>query len=37
MFLSTKVERFTDLYKAIDWAKEKNKTTDKKKLEHKPI
>ena len=30
MFLSTKVERFTDLYDAIEWAKEKNKPLNKK-------
>lgn len=29
MFLPIKVERFTDLYDAIEWAKEKNKTVIK--------
>jgi len=33
MFLSTKVERFTDLYEAIGWAKEKNKEVNKKSKE----
>ena len=31
MFLSIKVERFTDLYEAIEWAKGKNKEVNKKK------
>lgn len=37
MFLSTKVERFTDLYLAIEWAKEKNKEKNRTIKERKMV